>query len=83
MIEAQFNGGAYGAFTPRGITPHSGGVVASYKVPEFYSSVTRVYTNTVPRGNCGRPALRRPCSPSSRPWTSWPPRRAWTPWNSG
>lgn len=54
-IEANFNGGAYGAFTPRGITPHSGGIVASYKVPEFYSSVTRVYTNTVPRGNMRAP----------------------------
>jgi len=55
VIEAQFNAGAYGAFTPRGITPHSGGVVASYKVPEFYSCVTRVYTNTVPRGNMRAP----------------------------
>jgi CO/xanthine dehydrogenase Mo-binding subunit len=54
-IEARFNAGAYGAFTPRGITPHSGGVVASYRVPAFYSSVTRVYTNTVPRGNMRAP----------------------------
>jgi CO/xanthine dehydrogenase Mo-binding subunit len=54
-IEARFNGGAYGAFTPRGITPHSGGVVASYHVPVFYSCVTRVYTNTVPRGNMRAP----------------------------
>lgn len=54
-IEARFNAGAYGAFTPRGISPHSGGIVASYQVPAFYSSVTRVYTNTVPRGNMRAP----------------------------
>ena len=59
-LEALFNGGAYGAFTPRGIAPHSGGVIASYKVPAFYSEVARVYTNTVPRGN-----MRAPGAPQS------------------
>lgn len=29
------------------------------------------------------PGRRRGCTPWSPPWTSWPPRSAWTPWSCG
>ena len=59
MADSVFNGGAYGAFTPRAPGP-SGHGMGSYEVPVAFNEYRRVYTNTVPRGN-----MRAPGSPQS------------------
>jgi CO/xanthine dehydrogenase Mo-binding subunit len=57
--DAVFNGGAYGAFTPRANGPTGHGLT-TYEIPFAYGEFRRVYTNTVPRGN-----MRTPGSPQS------------------
>jgi len=52
---AHLNAGAYGAFTPNVPAPHGSVEIPSYRVPLFYSEASRVYTNTVPRGNMRAP----------------------------
>jgi CO/xanthine dehydrogenase Mo-binding subunit len=54
-IQARVNAGAYGSFTPNGAGPHGAVEVPSYRIPVFFSEMTRVYTNTVPRGNMRAP----------------------------
>lgn len=54
-IQAVLNAGAYGGFTPNGRGPHGAVEVSSYRLPVFFSEMTRVYTNTVPRGNMRAP----------------------------
>jgi CO/xanthine dehydrogenase Mo-binding subunit len=59
-VQAVLNAGAYAGFTPRGTGPHGAGELNTYRIPVFASEVTRVYTNTVPRGN-----MRAPGGPQS------------------
>ena len=54
-IQAVLNAGAYGGFTPNGRGPHGAIEITSYRIPVFFSESTRVYTNTVPRGNMRAP----------------------------
>jgi CO/xanthine dehydrogenase Mo-binding subunit len=53
--QATLNAGAYGGFTPGARGPHGVVDVSTYRIPEFFSETTRVYTNTVPRGNMRAP----------------------------
>jgi CO/xanthine dehydrogenase Mo-binding subunit len=57
-MQAVLNAGAYGGFTPNARGPHGANEAPSYRIPVFASEFTRVYTNTVPRGN-----MRAPGSP--------------------
>jgi CO/xanthine dehydrogenase Mo-binding subunit len=54
-IECVMNAGAYGSFSPHGSGAHGVAEILSYRIPAFHSDVTRVYTNTVPRGNVRAP----------------------------
>jgi CO/xanthine dehydrogenase Mo-binding subunit len=54
-VRAVLNAGAYGGFTPSGTGPQHATEVPSYRIPAFASEFTRVYTNTVPRGNMRAP----------------------------
>lgn len=54
-IQAVLNAGAYGGFTPSATGPHGAATMPSYRVPLVMSETTRVYTNTVPRGNMRAP----------------------------
>ena len=57
-MQAVLNAGAYGGFTPNAAGPHGSVEAPSYRIPVYFSESTRVYTNTVPRGN-----MRAPGSP--------------------
>jgi putative selenate reductase molybdopterin-binding subunit len=54
-VHALLNAGAYGGFTPGAGGPHHAVEVLSYRIPVFATEFTRVYTNTVPRGNMRAP----------------------------
>jgi putative selenate reductase molybdopterin-binding subunit len=54
-MQAELNAGAYGGFTPNVAGPHGAVEAPSYRIPLFASEFTRVYTNTVPRGNMRAP----------------------------
>lgn len=54
-IRAVVSAGAYAGFTPHGAGPHGAAEFPSYRVPVFASELTRVYTNSVPRGNMCAP----------------------------
>jgi CO/xanthine dehydrogenase Mo-binding subunit len=54
-VRAVLNGGAYGGFTPNVTGPQHAVEVPSYRIPVFATEFTRVYTNTVPRGNMRAP----------------------------
>jgi CO/xanthine dehydrogenase Mo-binding subunit len=54
-ISCQLNSGAYAGFTPRATGPGHIVEVGSYRVPVLWTEMTRVYTNTVPRGNMRAP----------------------------
>jgi len=54
-ISCQLNSGAYGGFTPNATGPRHVVEVPSYRVPVLWTEMTRVYTNTVPRGNMRAP----------------------------
>ncbi len=53
-VDALFNAGAYGAFTPRASGP-AGIEAGCYRIPLLSTENRRVYTNTVPRGNMRAP----------------------------
>ena len=57
-IQAILNAGAYAGFTAGAVGPHGVHEVSSYRIPVFVTELTRVYTNTVPRGH-----MRAPGSP--------------------
>lgn len=54
-VQAVLNAGAYGGFTPQATGPQHCVDVTSYRIPVFATEFTRVYTNTVPRGNMRAP----------------------------
>lgn len=54
-ISCQLNSGAYAGFTPNATGPRHVVDVPSYRVPVLWTEMTRVYTNTVPRGNMRAP----------------------------
>jgi CO/xanthine dehydrogenase Mo-binding subunit len=54
-LRAVVNAGAYGGFTPNARGPQHAIEVPSYRIPVFATEFTRVYTNTVPRGNMRAP----------------------------
>jgi putative selenate reductase molybdopterin-binding subunit len=54
-VHATVNAGAYGAFTPQATGPLHAVEFPCYRVPVFATEFTRVYTNTVPRGNMRAP----------------------------
>jgi CO/xanthine dehydrogenase Mo-binding subunit len=54
-VRAVLNAGAYGGFTPSATGPMHAVEVPSYRIPVFATEFTRVYTNTVPRGNMRAP----------------------------
>jgi CO/xanthine dehydrogenase Mo-binding subunit len=54
-VSAVLDSGAYGGFTPSARGPHGPIAVTSYRIPVLHTEVTRVYTNTVPRGNMRAP----------------------------
>lgn len=54
-LNATFNAGAYGGFTPRAPGPHGVAEIDAYRVPLMATEITRVYTNAVPRGNMRAP----------------------------
>jgi CO/xanthine dehydrogenase Mo-binding subunit len=54
-IGCQVNSGAYAGFTPAATGPRHVVEVPSYRVPVLWTEMTRVYTNTVPRGNMRAP----------------------------